>query len=190
MRDHAGRDDLVSNPVRVVPAEALTTPEGIAGIGREPVPGSLLERLRRHAAEARETRTIDKAVPGPWRGELLLRFKPLDMGQLERFADARNRGRTSQISEGIDAMTSCCIGVFARDGDRLIELADASGPVRIEHRLGVLLGMPIPDGATLTAREVTVNLFAGNAFALGNFVDELVSWMNDPDAPQASPGER
>lgn len=147
------------------------------------VPGALLDRLRLNAERARAGRTLDKPVPG-FRGELLLRFKPLDIGQLERFVDARRAGRVSEISEGIDAMATCCTGVLARDGDRLIEL-----PAGLDHRLAVLLGMPIPPDATMTSREVTLMLFGGEAFALGKFVDELVEWMSDLDGNGQPSGE-
>lgn len=165
--------------VRVVSdGDALTPP-----VATGEVPGALLDSLRRNAERRRETRTIDKPVPG-FHGELILRFKPLDVGELERFAEARRAGKVSEISEGIDAMATCCIGVFGRDGNHLIEL-----PARLDHRLAVLLGMPIPPDATLTAREVVLNLFGGEAFALGKFVDELVEWMADADGTGQPMGE-
>jgi hypothetical protein len=176
--------------VRVVPADTLADSDAIDALRHEPepaVPGSLLDRLRRQTAEAQRTRTHDMSVPG-FHGDLLLRFRPLDVGQVERFVEARTQGRAGQISEGIDVMCTACVGVYARDGERLVELADASGPVRIEHRLGVLLGMVIPPDVTLTAREVTLQLFGNNAFALGSFVDDLATWMADPDA-EVKPGE-
>jgi hypothetical protein len=180
----------MSGPVRVAPAETLASSEAISALRDEPngsVPGSLLDRLRTHANEVQRTRTLDLPVPG-FGGDLLLRFKPLDVGQLERFVESRSQGRTGQISEGIDAMCTCCIGVYARDAGKLIQLTDADGPVRIEHRLAVMLGMEIPIDSTLTAREVSIRLFGNNAFALGTFVDELATWMADPTA-QVKPGE-
>lgn len=172
--------------VRVVPADALTTPEGIEALRDEPEPGSLLDRLRSRAVEVQRDRTLDLDVPG-WRGELVLRFRPLDVGQLERFVENRSAGRVTGISESIDALATACVGVLGRDGDRLEELADERGPVRLEPRLGVLLGMPGVD-ESYTAREIVLALFGGNAFALGAFVDRLVEWMIDPDAA-ARPGE-
>src|SRR4051812_18340676 len=77
------------------------------------VPGALLDRLRRSASRVRDGRTLDKPVPG-FEGALLLRFKPLDIGQLERMIEMRNaaaRGSASEISESIDALATCCIGV-------------------------------------------------------------------------------
>lgn len=178
--------------VRVVPADTLADEERITALGEpdqpeDVTPGSLMDRLRSRAREVARERTLDLPVPG-WRGELVLRFRPLDVGQLERFVEARSAGRASGVSEAIDALATCCVGVLARDGDTLVPLADPAGPVLIEHRLGVLLGQPVPPEATLTVREVVLGLFGGNAFALGAYVDRMVEWMGDPDAA-AQPGE-
>lgn len=152
-------------------------------------PGSLVARLRSRAKEVQEERRLDLPVPG-WRGDLVLRFRPLDITQLERVVDRQAKGGTSYVSEGIDAMATCCVGVLGRDslGVTLTALEDAEGPVRIEHRLGVLLGMPVPPDAELSTREVVLMLFGGNAFALGSYLDRFVSWMIDPDATEP-PGE-
>lgn len=139
------------------------------------VPGALLDRLRRSSARLREGRTLDKPVPG-FDGFLVLRFKPLDIGQLERFVEARRSGRVNELSESIDALATCCVGVYAADGDRLTKL-----DVMLDNRLAEMLGWPIPADAQLTAREVVTTLFGGEAFALGNFVDEMVEWMTNPD---------
>jgi hypothetical protein len=144
-------------------------------VATEEVPGALLDRLRRQSSRIREGRILDKPVPG-FEGALILRFKPLDMGQLERFVDARRAGKVSEISEGVEALATCCIGVYALDGDRLTEL-----PAGLDHRLAELLGWPIPPGATLTAREVVLTLFGGEAFLIGNFVDSVVEWMSNLD---------
>lgn len=177
--------------VRVVPADTLADADAISALGEpqpeDTVPGSLVDRLRSRAREVGRERSLDLPVPG-WHGELVLRFRPLDVGQLERFVEARRTGRASGVSEAIDALATCCVAVLGRDGGRLERLADAAGPVLIEHRLGVLLGMPIPPEATLTVREVVLGLFGGNAFALGSYVDRMVEWMSDPDATER-PGE-
>lgn len=146
-------------------------------------PGSLLDRLRTRAAD-RGVRTLDVPVPGRWRGELVLRFKPLGVGELERFVEDRRSGRPSGVSESIEVMAKCCVGVYGREGDRLEALGDEDGPVRIEHRLGVLLGMEPPYGATFSTREVVLWLFEDNSFALGSVTDRLVEWAADPDASE------
>lgn len=167
----------MSQPVRVV--SDVETPSVATG----EVPGAILDRLRRQSARIREGRTLDKPVPG-FEGVLILRFKPLDIGQLERFVEARRSGKVSDITESIDALATCCIGVYAADGDRLTKL-DAG----LDNRLAELLGWPIPDGASLTAREVVTSLFGGEAFALGNFVDEVVEWMTTLDGNGQPSGE-
>jgi hypothetical protein len=144
-------------------------------VATEEVPGALLDRLRRQSSRIREGRTLDKPVPG-FEGALILRFKPLEMGQLERFAEAQRVGKSSGVSEGIEALATCCIGVYVRDGDRLTKL-DAG----LDHRLAELLGWPIPPDAMLTAREVVLTLFGGEALLIGNFVDEVTQWMTSLD---------
>jgi hypothetical protein len=73
------------------------------------------------------------------------------------------------------------------DNGDLVPVEDERGPVRLEHRLAVLLALAEPE-PVLTAREVVLLLFNGNAFALGAFTDKLVTWMVDPDA-EVDPGE-
>lgn len=172
--------------VRVVPAEIEEESEALA---ESVVPGSLIDRLRQHAKDTQRDRLHDRAVPG-WQGDLILRFRPMGIGQLERYVESRNRTNAkAQIAEGIDALTICCVGVYARDRDTLVQLADEDGPIRIEHRLAVLLGWPTPPDGKYTGREVALKLFGGNAFALGEYVDALITWMRDPDGYEESPGE-
>lgn len=151
-------------------------------------PDSLITRLRTRAAEATKERTIDLPVPG-WSGELVLRFRTMDVATLDRLLAQRQEGKVSAVNESIDAMAQACIGVYGREDNGLTQLADVDGPVRLEHRLGVLLAMPNPTGETMTAREVVLALFGGNAFALGAYVDRLVEWMADPDTAGPPPGE-
>lgn len=115
---------------------------------------------------------------------LVLRFRPLDVGQLERFVESRRAGRVSELGESIDAMATCCIGVFGRDGDRLIDLN-----VGLDNRLAELLAWPVPPDAKLSTREVIIKLFGGEAFPLGAFVDDLAAWMSNPDGNGQPPGE-
>lgn len=172
--------------VRVVSAERDPLSEALdnRNAGVTPEPGSVVDRLRRRALAGQRERRLDLDVPG-WRGELVLRFRPLDMGQAERFMQARSGRSSSEVSEGVESMAQCCVGVFGRDGDRLEELGDEAGPVLLEHRLIVLLGLPIPPDAKLSTREVVDALFFGNAIAIGEFIDRLVGWMRDPDAAES-----
>jgi hypothetical protein len=174
--------------VRVTPADDLANGDRMLDLRDEDeaieppaAPGSLLDRLRTRAADTR-VRTLDVPMPGRWRHELVLRFRPLGVGQLERFVEARRVGNASGVGESIEVMATCCVGVYGRDGERMEALGDADGPVRLEHRLGVLLGMPAPYGASLTTREVVLWLFEDNSFALASVVDRLVEWAQDPDA--------
>jgi hypothetical protein len=175
--------------VRVVPAEVEAESEALAT--ESTVPGSLLDSLRQSAQATQRERLHDMEVPG-WKGQLVLRFRPMDVGQLERYVERRNSNQNAraQIAESIDALTICCVGVFGRDDDRLIELRDENTGhlLRIEHGLAELLGWPSPPDGRYTGREVALKLFGGNAFALGEFVDSLITWMRDPDA-FTPPGE-
>jgi hypothetical protein len=154
---------------------------------KDGAPGSLLARLRDHAREAQKGKTYDLPVPG-FQGELVLRFAPLDIATVERLA-AKASSTSSGVSETLDAMVRACVGVYGREADGHLEpLEDEQGPVRIEHRLAVILGMTEPGSDTLTAREVVLRLFGGNAFALSAYVEKLSEWMTDPDASER-PGE-
>jgi hypothetical protein len=169
--------------VRIVSADGETHSPPVA---TGEVPGALLDRLRRSASRVRDGRTLDKPVPG-FEGALLLRFKPLDIGQLERMIEMRNaaaRGSASEISESIDALATCCIGVYADDNGTRSKL-DAG----LDNRLAELLGWPIPLDAQLSTREVFVTLFGGEAFAISNFVDEVVQWMTHSDGNGQPLGE-
>jgi hypothetical protein len=107
--------------VRVTPADDLGNTDRLASLRDDETieiaapPGSLLDRLRSRAADSR-ARTLDVPVPGRWRGELVLRFRPLGVGQLERFVENRRAGRMSGVSESIEVMATCCVGVYGRDG--------------------------------------------------------------------------
>jgi hypothetical protein len=103
--------------VRVVPADVLADSEAMAALA-EPederaAPGSLLERLRRRAEDVQRERRLDLPVPG-WRGELVFRFRPLDVAGLERFVEARGQRQVSGVSESIEVMATCCVGVLGR----------------------------------------------------------------------------
>src|SRR3954471_10250357 len=126
--------------------EATPSPTG--------APGSIIERLRARAAASQRARTLDLAVPG-YRGELLVRFQPLDVAAVEHFMSRNMEARTAAggISETIDAMVRACVAVYAMDNGDLVPVEDERGPVRLEHRLAVLLALAEPE-PVLTAREI------------------------------------
>jgi hypothetical protein len=172
----------VSELPRIVPAQDAEGPRAVA----DAAPGSLIARLRARAQETQRARTLDLPVPG-WGGELVLRFQPLDIAALEHLLSHRGaEATTSGINETVDAMVRACVAVLATDEGELVTLEDEAGPIRLENRLVVLLGLDADH--VLTAREVVLRLFGGNAFALADYVDKLVTWMNDPDA-YPTPGE-
>jgi hypothetical protein len=120
--------------VRVTPADDLADSDRLRSLGDlqddEPsevraAPGSLLDRLRSRAAD-RGVRTLDIPVPGRWRGELVVRFKPLGVGELERFVEDRRAGRPSGVSESREVVlwlfedNSFALGSVV---DRLVEWA-------------------------------------------------------------------
>jgi hypothetical protein len=148
-------------------------------------PGSVLARLRERAKATQQARTLDKVVPG-WEGELVVRFKPLDMATVDRFVGSLSDSSVLHVTEAVDLVARACVGVYANAGGQLEQLADEDGPVRIEHRLAVLLGYPVPPEAKLTAREVILALFGGEALPLTTWAGEVASWMTDREAePEA-----
>lgn len=141
-------------------------------------PGSALARLRQQAARQRETRTLDLTVGGAFGEQLVVRYGTLPVSELERYAELGDK--LTNLSLVIDAMVSSCRTVLF-EGDDL--------EVQLDHRLWTLLDWELPatiDSADeLMPREVIEALFGQNALALGEHVEQLVTWMQKG----ATPGE-
>jgi hypothetical protein len=169
----------------------VSTAQGIRVVAaHEPEPspdsarGSVLARLRAQAAEQTRSQHLDLVVGGAFGSNLLLRYRVLDVDELDRFASLG--GKLTDISLAIEMMVTTCTAVLWRDdaGD-VTDLA-----VTLEPGLWELMGWELPEGVELdelTPREVVVQLFGGNGPSLAIHLTRLAEWMQRPGGP--SPGE-
>jgi hypothetical protein len=173
----------VTRPISVVAADSHDQVQPY----EDAVPvGSVLARLRAQAAEQAKDRTVDVAIAGAFDPPIMARYGVLPTEELERYSELA--GGTSNLSLVLDMLSRTLRCLVTEDGGREVELRDELGTVTYGHRLAVLLGMPIPPGETeMPPRDVILQLFGGNAFALAAHASEVVSWMQNPGGP--SPGE-
>lgn len=182
----------------VVGGAAKVAPPGPQGNGS--AEGSILSQLRVAAAAQQEEHIMDFMVGGEFRKQLWIRYKPLDPGPMDRFISRRAQVRELQeknpkadfpITElNMDLMAQACVAVLGADADggNKEVLEDNLGLVRLEKRLAILLGMPVPPEAELTSREVILMIFGGNGMAIIDHGDSIVTWMSDP-ASYSDPGK-
>jgi hypothetical protein len=158
---------------------------------------SLLASLRAAAAAQQEDHYEDFIVGGEFKKQLWIRYKPMDEVPMNRFITRRAAARENPnldipITElNMDLMATACVCVVGADpnGENRVELKDSMGAIRLEHRLAVLLNLPLPeDGSQYTAREVIKMIFGQNAMAIVDHGDDVVNWMQDP-AAKVRPGE-
>jgi hypothetical protein len=147
-------------------------------------PGSVLAQLRARAAAQRETKRLDLPVGGAFGDLLQLRYRPLPVDELERYAELT--GRITNVALAIEMMVSCCETALWVEHGQTADLG-----VRLTSDLWELLDWPLPVGiesaADLAPRELVNALFGGNGMALGAHLERLSSWMTDPEGTE--PGE-
>lgn len=185
--------------IKLGPGGAHDAPPVVREVNYEQEPngevaGSLLSQLREAAKLQQQEHINDIVVGGEFKKQLWIRYKPLDGPPMDRFITRRaelrdkigNDPRSSiPFTElNMDLMAQACVAVVGanQDGENKQALEDDLGPVRLEHRLAVLLGFPVPtaQGEKLSAREVIMLLFANNAMAIIDHGEELLGWMRDP----------
>lgn len=163
-------------------------------IGTDAEPGSMLAQLRAAVALQQEQRTIDIPVGGTLAHMLAIRYVPLGQVAYDRYMAKRRvqvigsdgRATVEKISQteiGMDLMAQACVAVLGQGQ----VLTDEHGPVKLDHRLAELLDMPRTEGLEVTARNVILMLFGGNAAAIDRHSDRLWEWMA---SPADEPGEQ
>lgn len=175
---------------QAVPNSPLTAPTGSNGGGGG---STLLRELRAAAAAQSSEHTEDFVVGGEFGKQLWIRYKPLDSGPMDRFIAQRTAARDRMDSDprlvlpitdmNMDMMAQGCVCVLGADkeGNNKEALSDTHGSIRLEHRLAVLLELPLPEGNEMyTAREVIMMIFGGNGMAIVDHADDVVRWMRDP----------
>lgn len=156
-----------------------TTQEEPTSGGPPAEPGSIVARLREKAKQQQAVKRIDIPVGGEFGEHLVIRYKPLPPAAMDSFV-ARGIVRAEEIpftDDTMDMMARCCVEVIGRYGDEEVVLEDADGPVRLEHRLAVLLDFPRAEGVKMTSHEVILALFANNGPMLGEHSATLMKWM-------------
>jgi hypothetical protein len=119
----------------------------------------------------------------------MIRYKPLEPDVMDEFL-ARQGDDTPPIQINMDMMARACIAVVGHDpqtGEKEI-IQDERGPVLLEHRLVVALGLPVPSGPMLTAREVISMIFGRNGMAIGTHGDQVSEWMRNPEDDELGEG--
>jgi hypothetical protein len=152
-------------------------------------PGSIIDQLRRRAANQQKKRIKAFPVGGDFGEWLQIRYTPLPPDQLDDFIAGQTEvSQERAIEMNMDMMAKSCVDVIGVDQDSkdITILQDERGPVKLEHRLIALLEMPIPDGALLTSREVISFIFGNNGLAIGSHGDEIVSWMRKPGVAEGN----
>jgi hypothetical protein len=142
-------------------------------------PGSIVARLREQAKHQQETKRLDIKVGGEFGDSLWIRYKPLPTSEMDKFVGQRMgvADNDQLFTSSMDVMARCCEAIVARYDDEDTVLSDADGPVRLEHRLAVLLDMPRAEGVKLTSHEVIILLFGNNGPLLAEHGSTLMTWM-------------
>lgn len=155
------------------------------------VKGSLISNLRAAAKAQQEIHITDIPVGGEFGKRLQIRYHPMEPGAMDRYITRRAEIRQLQEADprvgipftelNMDLMAQACLAIVGADekGESKIVLEDDTGTVKLEERLARLLSLPIPEGG-LNAREVIMMIFGGNALAIIDHGDDLLSWLRDP----------
>lgn len=152
---------------------------------------SIIGQLRARAKEQQEEHTIDIAVGGEFKKQLLIRYKPLDPGPMDKFFARRSHvmddptGNLPITELNMDLMAQACVGVYGADvnGENKEQLTGPQGQaLKLDYRLIEFLQIPVTSDLQLTSYEVIMLLFGNNAMTLINHGDQLTKWMQDPAA--------
>lgn len=174
--------------IHVQSADDPQEPTPAIAVGSAPS-GSIVEKLRQQAAGQQKQRIKAFPVGGDFGNWLQIRYSPLAPELLDDFlANQTEVSQQRAIELNMDMMARACIGVIGVDQNtkEVTVLADEQGPIKLEHRLIVLLDMPYPDGAILTAREAISYIFGNNGLAIGEHGDQIASWMRNPGAAEGN----
>jgi len=155
------------------------------------VEGSLISNLRKSAKAQQKVHRVDMPVGGEFGKRLLIRYQTMEPAAMDRYMTRRGEIRAAQEADpslsipftelNMDLMAQTCIAVVGADsdGDNKIILSDSMGGLRLEQRLVEFLDLPVPE-AGMTARDVIMILFGGNALAIIDHGDDLLAWLRDP----------
>lgn len=152
-------------------------------------PGSIIDQLQRRAKRQQERKIEAFPVGGEFGEWLQIRYTPLPPDQLDDFIAGQTEvSQERAIEMNMDMMARSCVDVVGVDpkSKNITVLQDDRGPIRLEHRLIALLGLPIAEGAILTSREVIGYIFGNNGLAIGSHGDDVVTWMRKPGVAEGN----
>lgn len=178
----------VSTPAGQQPAGAVAPGSDVEVEANGHSPNSVLGNLKAAAKAQQEEHTEEFAVGGEFGEMLKIKYKVAEPNSMDRFVAARAKmGDNPQMTElTCRFMAQNCICLTGYGGGGSWVLEDEQGIVRLEHRLAALLEIvppnpnPVAGPYQLTAQEVILLLFGGNALAVITHGDELMTWMQNP----------
>ncbi len=154
------------------------SPEPIRSI---PAAGSLLGQIREQQKDLAADKTIDIPLAGYRNPELVARYRFVSMEEAKELGE-RIRKQYDGEADRMEAsmivpMIEACIGLFAREGDKLepVELPDGGGPCRYDDRLENFFGAE-PSGS---AKAAVLVAFKGNGHAAVRHGRILSEWFGD-----------
>jgi hypothetical protein len=157
---------------------------------RKEAPGSILSALRLAAEVQQEEVFTDIPVGGAFGDLLWIRYRPMSPDAMDRFVRERQKitlKNVSVVQINMDAMARCCMAIVGKDSGNEEILSDDDGPVRLEHRLVRLLGLPVPPDRELTSREVILRLFGNNGGAIVAHATLMTEWLQNPTKEDGEP---
>lgn len=152
--------------------------------------GSVIDNLRRRAAELQVDDHVDLEVPG-YNGQLVARYRALGTGQVRIIAQrAERQGSDSWDAYGAaDGLASGLIELFGRREDNTLAPIFTDQPARYDSDLADALGLVVPER---TARAVILAVFGGaplNEHRIIAHFTEYIEWLQG-DRDGSAPSRR
>jgi hypothetical protein len=143
-------------------------------------PESLKEGLRRQRQESLELDHLDLPIPEYQNPELIGRYRMIDPARLAEIGRSIRkdfRATEDQVVFGaIDSIIEACEGLYARvQGQKDLVPLDPDRPMIFNKRLADYLGLENVE----TARDVVIEVFAHNIYAIISHNVSITRWMGD-----------
>jgi hypothetical protein len=143
---------------------------------------SLKEGLRRQRESNLQNETLNLALPEYTDPELVGQYRMVDPSELAAIGEKLKRefkNRMELVTYGaIDSIIAACVGLYARPaGSKELISLDEGIPLRFDSRLADYLGIE-----ATTAREVVIQTFGANMYAIIDHNVKITRWMGDRKA--------
>lgn len=149
---------------------------------------SWIQQVRKERDERIQDESLTLGMPtwgDPEHPDLAVEFHVIEKDRLEEFQresrkQRRKKGGSRAATEA-DVRFLCEAATVVKmrrpDTDKLIELRDAKGPIRLDKRLGALLGLE--DEQMSNSMALLMYLVKDNGVALGSMSVTLARWMTN-----------